>query len=260
MRKVAQLGRRTFLMQVGKGSFAVLAEMTLGLGRRGLAVALGGSGLAAACQPIQRAAESGTIPPALEAVNYFPVFNQFVNAFVLVRGNEIAVVDTGIEGTAEMIGETITGAGLGWDAVGHLILTHYHQDHAGSMGDVLAAAANATAYAGEADISQLPVQTVQAVGDGDEVFGLQIIHTPGHTAGHICVLDPVGSLLIAGDALTNQEGTLALASPEFTANMEEAIASVQKLAALQFETLVVGHGEEIAGGASEAVAQLASTL
>ena len=54
MRKVAQLGRRAFLMQVGQGSFAVLAEVTLGLGRRGLAVALGGSGLAVACQPIQR--------------------------------------------------------------------------------------------------------------------------------------------------------------------------------------------------------------
>jgi glyoxylase-like metal-dependent hydrolase (beta-lactamase superfamily II) len=170
-------------MQMGKGSFAVLAEMTFGFGRRGLAVALGGSGLAVACQPIQRVAEtSPTVASALEAVNYFPIFNQFVNAFVLVRGEEIAIVDTGIEGTAAMIAETITGAGLGWDAVGHLILTHYHQDHAGSMGEVLAAATNATAYAGEADISQLPVQTVQAVSDGDEVFGLQIIHTPGHTA------------------------------------------------------------------------------
>jgi glyoxylase-like metal-dependent hydrolase (beta-lactamase superfamily II) len=128
------------------------------------------------------------------------------------------------------------------------------------MGEVLAAATNATAYAGEADISQLPVQTVQAVSDGDEVFGLQIIHTPGHTAGHICVLDPVGSLLIAGDAMTNQEGVLATPGAQFTANMEEAIASIKKLAGLQFDKVVFGHGEEIAGGASDAVAQLASTL
>jgi len=128
------------------------------------------------------------------------------------------------------------------------------------MRAVLAAAANATAYAGEADIAQLPVQTVQAVGDGDEVFGLHIIHTPGHTAGHICVLDPVGSLLIAGDALTNEGGSLALPSAQFTANVEEAIASIQKLAGMNFDKLVVGHGEELSSGASDAVAQLASTL
>ena len=261
MRKVAQLGRRTFLMQVGRGSFAVLTEVTLGLGRRGLAVALGGSALAAACQPIQQVTESSSrAAQTLEAVNYFPVFNQFVNAFVLVRGNEIAIVDTGIEGTTPMIAETITGAGLAWDNVGHLILTHYHQDHAGSMGDVLAAATKATAYAGEADISQLPVKNVQAVSDGDEVFGLQIIHTPGHTAGHISVLDPVGSLLIAGDAMVNQEGILAVSPAQFTANMEEAIASVKKLGTLKFDKLVFGHGDEIASGASDAVATLASTL
>ena len=261
MRKVAQLGRRAFLMQVGQGSFAVLTEVTLGLGRRGLAVALGGSGLLAACRPIQQAAESSkTVAQSLEAVHYFPVFNQFVNAFVLVRGNEIAIVDTGIAGTAPLIAETITSAGLSWDDVGHLILTHYHQDHAGSMSEVLAAASKATAYAGEADISQLPVKTVQAVGEGDEVFGLQIIHTPGHTAGHISVFDPVGSLLIAGDAMVNQGGVLAVSPAQFTANMDEAIASVKKLAVMKFDKLVFGHGDEIASGASDAVAKLASTL
>ena len=45
-----------------------------------------------------------------------------------------------------------------------------------------------------------------------------------------------------------------------TANVEEAIASIQKLAGMNFDKLVVGHGEELSSGASDAVAQLASTL
>jgi glyoxylase-like metal-dependent hydrolase (beta-lactamase superfamily II) len=42
-------------------------------------------------------------------------------------------------------------AGLSWGAVHHVILTHYHPDHIGSVGEVLAAAAKATTYAGAAD-------------------------------------------------------------------------------------------------------------
>jgi glyoxylase-like metal-dependent hydrolase (beta-lactamase superfamily II) len=66
--------------------------------------------------------------------------------------------------------------------------------------------------------------------------------------------------LIAGDAMTNQEGVLAVSPAQFTANMEEAIASVKKLAGLQFNKVAFGHGEEIASGASDAVAELAGTL
>lgn len=263
MRKVKQLGRRTFLMQVGRGSFALLSELTFGLGRRGLAVALGGSSLAAACQPIQPVTKPAASAPAaaLAAVDYYPVVTDFVNAYVLVRGNEVAIVDTGLPNNGDKFAEVIKAAGLDWNAVGHLILTHYHPDHVGSMGEVMTAATKAKLYAGEADIAQIQAaQTIQAVADGDEVFGLQIIGTPGHTEGHISVLDPIGSLFIAGDALVNQGGVLAVSPAQFTWNMDEANASVKKLAAMQFEKAVFGHGDPIKTGASDAVATLATTL
>jgi glyoxylase-like metal-dependent hydrolase (beta-lactamase superfamily II) len=265
MRKVQQLARRTFLMQVGRGSFALLAEATFGFGRRGLAIALGGSGLAAACTPIQAptpSASSGAgVATGLEGVNYFQVVSEFVNSYVLVRGQEIAIVDTGLPNTGEKFAEVIRAAGLDWSAVNHLILTHYHGDHVGSMGEVLAAATQATVYAGAEDIPQIQTtQTIQAVGDGDEVFGLQIISTPGHTAGHICVLDPVSSLLVAGDAVVNQGGQLAVSPAQFTWDMDLAHESVRKLAGLQFKQAVFGHGDPIASGASVAMAELAETL
>ena len=98
---------------------------------------------------------------------------------------------------------TVRTAGLGWDAVQHVILTHYHPDHIGSVGEVLGAAAKATAYAGAADIAQIKSpRPPKAVDDNDEVFGLRVIATPGHTPGHVCVFDPAGSLLILGDAMS----------------------------------------------------------
>lgn len=264
MRKVQQLGRRTFLMSVGRSSFALLSEMTFGFGRRGLAVALGGSGLATACQPqlLQpQAAVPTAVAPEEAAASYMRVFMDFVSAYVLVRESEIAIVDTGTPGNTAKFADVIQSAGLGWDDVNHVILTHHHGDHVGGLNEILGAAAAATVYAGEADISEIQAsQTIQPVLDGDEVFGMRIIGTPGHTAGHISVYDPVGSLLVAGDAMVNGEDGLAGASERFTADMAMANESIKKMATLTFETLLVGHGEPIETGASEQVAALAATL
>jgi glyoxylase-like metal-dependent hydrolase (beta-lactamase superfamily II) len=126
---------------------------------------------------------------------------------------------------------------------------------------VMEAASGATIYAGAEDIPQIETaHTIQAVADGDEVFGLQIIATPGHTLGHISVLDPVGSLFVAGDALTNNENTLAVSPAQFTTDMALAQESVKKIATFTFETALFGHGEPIESGASAAVAELAQSL
>jgi glyoxylase-like metal-dependent hydrolase (beta-lactamase superfamily II) len=83
------------------------------------------------------------------------------------------------------------------------------------------------------------------------------VATPGHTAGHISVLDEVGGILVAGDAVNTQSGVVTGPNPAFSADMTVALASVDKLAALRFETLLVGHGDPITEGASALVAALA---
>ena len=81
----------------------------------------------------------------------------FVSAYVLARGGEAAVVDTGVPGNEGAILEALEAAGLGWSDVGHVILTHRHQDHVGSAPAVLDAAPGAAAYAGAADIPAIDV-------------------------------------------------------------------------------------------------------
>jgi glyoxylase-like metal-dependent hydrolase (beta-lactamase superfamily II) len=187
--------------------------------------------------------------------------NGFTTAYVLVRGGEAAIVGTGVAGSAQCIGEVVQEAGLGWDAVKHVILTHYHGDHAGSIGDVLGLAQAATPWAGAEDIPRLRVpREIQPTADGAEIFRLQIIGTPGHTAGHISVFDPVGSGLILGDAAINAGGNLTLASPQNTADMDAAKESVRKIAGLTFETAWFMHGQPIECGASGAFQQLAARL
>ncbi len=186
-----------------------------------------------------------------------------VSAYVLVRGGEAAVADTGLAGSADAIERELVAAGVGWDDVGHVIITHWHFNHAGGLPEVLRRATGATGYAGAADLAAIPSpRPLVAVGDGDRVFDLEIIETPGNTPGHISILDAAGGLLVAGDALNSILSGRAVIgpNPQFTADLELANSSVVKLAQREFETAVFGHGDPVIGGASALVAALAAEL
>jgi glyoxylase-like metal-dependent hydrolase (beta-lactamase superfamily II) len=202
---------------------------------------------------------AGAAPPPSggDALTWERVHLGFVSAYVLARGGEAAIIDTGVGGSADAIETSLAGVGLDWSAVGHLILTHHHGDHVGSAADVLERAPGAVGYAGAEDIPSIAVpRPLTAVGDGEEVFGLRVVTTPGHTAGSISVLDPVGGILVAGDALRTDAGMPGLPGAQFTVDMDQAKQSIVKLGSLAFETLLVGHGDPIESGASGAVAAL----
>ncbi|MGH9023873.1 MAG: MBL fold metallo-hydrolase [Acidimicrobiia bacterium] len=257
------VSRRAFLIDLGRGSIA--------------AVALGAGACGKSSTPAERRASSSpkpssssVLPPSESSTAGPPggagglsyrrveLGSGFVSAFVLVRGEEAAIVDTGIErGDVEDIGRAVGAAGRQWDDVRHVILTHSHYDHVGSLTGVVERAARATVYAGAADIPAIrSPRKISPVGDGDEVFGFRVIETPGHTPGHIAVLDPLASVLLIGDALFNTQPL----RPLDNVDDDEANASVRKLAALDFETVLFGHGEPIVQGADAAVRDVAERL
>ena len=97
-------------------------------------------------------------------------------------------------------------------------------------------------------------------GDGSipSMEGWRWIHTPGHTAGHVSLWRESDRTLIAGDAFitTNQESAYAVAvqRPElhgppmyFTPDWEGARESVRRLAALEPERVITGHGPPLEG-------------
>lgn len=281
-RGVHRVGRRQFLADLGRRTFALAI---LGTGAAACSSSSSPGPTAAESTPDPTAAPEPTAVP--EPVDETPVDEEapqdeealdeeaqeadapllqwsqvslgFVSAYVLVRGNEAAVVDTGNPGSADEIGAALAGLGVGYGDVGHVVLTHHHPDHIGSLNDVLTEAPGATAYAGAADIENIASPNpLRAVGDGDDVFGLQIIDTPGHTPGSISVLDTGIGLLVAGDALNgNDAGTEVLGpNPDFTADIGTANQSVEKLAGLEFDIAAFGHGNPVEGGAGSLVAGL----
>lgn len=266
------LDRRTFLADMGKGAFALAVVGLAACGPSAIGSTLpslspaGSSGGRSGDQP--SATPPGTSaaggppsgPPSSGvdgAVTWERVNLGFVSAYVLVRAREAAIVDTGVSGSADEIEAALGRVGLDWSAVGHLILTHHHNDHQGSAPDVLERAPDATGYAGGEDIPAISVpRPLTAVADGDAVFGLRIVTTPGHTAGSISIHDPVGGVLVAGDALRTDGGKPTPPGGQFTVDMAQAKQSIVKIGELTFETLLVGHGEPLVGGASAAVKAL----
>ena len=282
------LDRRSFLTWLGKGSLAVAVfGLAACADDEGATTTTTTGGTTSSAPPATTPPTSSTVPstaaPAETGTTAAPATTEatvpadpgrwtrvdlgFVSAYILVRDGEAAVVDTGVAGSGARIESILTELGLGWEVVRHVIITHLHRDHQGSLGEVMANAPEALGYAGAADLPGIASpRPLTAVGDGDEVFGLRVISTPGHTAGHIAVLDPATSVIAAGDAITGadamggQAGEVAGPNPDFTPDMATAIESVRKMAALEFDTIFFGHGTPVQDGGSEALAALAATL
>jgi glyoxylase-like metal-dependent hydrolase (beta-lactamase superfamily II) len=250
MARFEPISRRTFIADLGR---ATLGFIVLG---------------AAACAPQDEddpaatsaatAAASGTPEASDELGGWHRVNLGNVSAYVLVRGGEAFIVDTGVAGKVSDIEAGLGEAGSSWNEVGHVILTHKHPDHIGSAPDVVEKATEAMVYAGAEDIPSIEVsRDITAVADNDMVGGLRIISTPGHTAGHVSVLDTSSKVFVAGDAIVGADGGIGPSPKQYTEDMDVAMQSVAKIGALDFDIALFGHGEPVTSGASAKVAALA---
>ena len=110
---------------------------------------------------------------------------------------------------------------------------------------------------GPVNVSQW-LQTLPSDGSVPGMTGWSWVHTPGHTPGHVSLWREADRALIVGDAFitTAQESAYAVVTqrPEmhgppmyYTQNWQQARTSVERLAALEPELAVTGHGPAMRG-------------
>jgi glyoxylase-like metal-dependent hydrolase (beta-lactamase superfamily II) len=198
-------------------------------------------------------------------------------------GDAVTLIDTG----APDSGTQILSAQPGLERI---VLTHGHVDHCGSAAElheatgapVLAGAGDAAVIRGEAgmpppvleewekpilervsaDLPEVapPVTVLQELHDGDVLDfggGAEILAVPGHTEGSIAIHLPRHGVLFTGDTVANV-GTVMLGT--FNQDRGRTVASFQRLATLDVETVCFGHGEPIASGAGARIRETAEQL
>ena len=90
--------------------------------------------------------------------------------------------------------------------------------------------------------------------------GVRMLHTPGHTPGHLALYVPALALLLPGDLLRYEEGVVRQGPAHFTADQAQAAASVRMLAELPVERLLGYHGTWLESGAGPMLEAFARTL
>lgn len=262
------IDRRRFIWTVGRGALAVGVLGVAACGGEGSAISstlrvtstTGPAGSAATTSTVAGSTTTRFAADPEGPLAWVEASFVFVSAYILERGGRAAIVDTGVSRGEATLEDALAALDLGWGEVDHIVLTHHHRDHTGSLGAAAERASSATLYAGEADIASINApRDLVAVGDGSEVMGLTVIETPGHTAGSISLLDEPSGVLIAGDALTGGDGgTVTGSNPNFTEDFALAELSVGKLAGYSFETILFGHGEPVLTGGSALLAAYAA--
>ena len=90
-----------------------------------------------------------------------------------------------------------------------------------------------------------PVEVDVLLHDGERLDccgGCRVVATPGHTPGHISLFAEKESMVITGDAVALENGKPVIANPQFTLDMAQAEASMEKVFALKAKTYHCYHG------------------
>jgi glyoxylase-like metal-dependent hydrolase (beta-lactamase superfamily II) len=194
------------------------------------------------------------------------------HVYLIDGGDELALVDCGMAAgdSLERIARNVEAEGLDLGRLRRLILTHYHVDHAGGAarfrerfglevlapagaaealrtGDERAVALDVAKRAGfyDRDYRLEPVPIDRELNEGDRVrvggLVLEVYDTPGHCDGHASyrLLGRSRRYLFAGDVVFY--GGRVVLQNIHDCSIQRSAASVEKLAGLEFETLLPGH-------------------
>jgi glyoxylase-like metal-dependent hydrolase (beta-lactamase superfamily II) len=201
-----------------------------------------------------------------------------VNAYLMEAADGLVLIDAGWPDKTDAIFQAVQDAGHDPKNIRHLVLTHGHIDHAGSAAEVLRRT-GARAYAHAADLDLIykgqaehpgtaitpglipnlvyrffikpggttykPFAIEQTLEDGQSLPmapDIEVIHSPGHCAGHVALLLRSEGILIAGDICSNVMGL-----GYSVLNEDRALArrSILRVAEHSFERAVFGHGKPL---------------
>ncbi|GIP34354.1 MBL fold metallo-hydrolase [Paenibacillus sp. J2TS4] len=206
----------------------------------------------------------------------------------LIWDEDMAIlVDTGYPGQLSLFREAFLTAGVPFEKLSKIIVTHQDLDHIGTLPallaesphrvEVLASEEETPFIQGEKRLLKISPEAIdqalsslpdtvpdklrqafqailenppkakidKTIADQEELpycGGIVVIHTPGHTPGHVSLYHKPSQTLIAADALTVVDGQLLGPDPETTIDMDTALQSLTKLGEYDIQAVLCYHG------------------
>ena len=196
--------------------------------------------------------------------------------------DNVILVDTGIPDSLPEIQDVTKKVGVPFERLNNIIVTHQDIDHVGGIKGIINEIPQIKVLAHEADkpyiqgekkwirlntnfmnrINNLPVEEKDNIlnlfensnvkidvtlTDGQKLEccgGIIVIHTPGHTPGHICLYHIQSKTMIVGDTLNIVDGQLTSPNPD-SMNVEDArmaAESLKKFLDYDIENMITYHG------------------
>jgi glyoxylase-like metal-dependent hydrolase (beta-lactamase superfamily II) len=222
----------------------------------------------------------------------FPVGDRtrgYVRAFLVADGKNLTLVDALADEHPFPILAAIRRMGRSISDLKRIWVTHAHFSHLCGLATLKKlSGATVCSHEWEADIvsgdrkaqrvsivprrprrAYIPFQLGLALGLGDhkpcevddllvdqqEEGGLTVLHTPGHTPGHLAFWSEKHQVLLSGDAIVTWP-ELAAGWDSFTLNERQRRESLRRMADLAPKAVGVGHGDPITENTAETVNSL----
>ncbi|MFW6091630.1 MAG: MBL fold metallo-hydrolase [Actinomycetota bacterium] len=205
-----------------------------------------------------------------------------LNSYAIVEADgRVTLVDAGLKRSARRITAALRSIGSAPSEVTRIVMTHAHPDHAGGLAALeRETGAPVGAHADDAGALRAgrtpardrstfggrlldrlpgggftPSDVAEEFSDGqvlDIGGGLEVVHTPGHSPGHVALLHLASRTLITGDSIFNVRG-LRWPPASFCTDFRLTKQTATRLAELEYTAAAFTHGPEITDDPREAI-------